>query len=709
MKDLINQALSLHKAGKLDQAEKTYLKILSKDKNNPTILQLLGTLYLQLKKVDLSEDYFLQSLRLDPKNPNTLNNLGILKKNKKEINKSLEYFNFNIKNNNFLKSWINKSNIFLENSRFKEGLELSKQALKNFPTNIKLRNNYAIFLFECGYQTEAFNVYNQFEIDGSHYIESYLSYSSLLIQINNFPKALENLNKLLTIDEKNLDGLRKRHYVYKSLMNFEKAEKDLLFAISINKLNFLNNKMLVEFYIDIKKYELSIKYCNLMIQKKIQKDFFLSKKIISQIHIGDWHELKEMIDDFNKSKSFNTGMNPLALKYINDDPLIQKLFTEKYKEAKLGPIYNDKFSSTDQVLEKKSKIRIGFFSGDFRNHAVFHSIQDLFVNYDKSNFEIFAYSTHKTEDPQRNKIIDSVDGFHDIDSLSDKESFHLIRSHSLDVAIDLSGYTSNNKSHLFEHDISKIKINYFGFPGTIGSKKYTYILSDHHVIPGDHSQYYSEEVIYLPDTFMPFTPQNFENNVKRSDFNLPEDKFIISCFSKIEKILPNVFNIWMKVLSNFDDVSLALCIKNEMVQNNLKIYCEQNNYNFNKIIFLSPIEHNENLKRMSTFDLYLDTYPYNGHVAISDSLFQSCVPTISFTGKSYASRVSFSLLKYSKLDNLITFNEIDYYNKINYFCSNRDELKKIKKKLIEFKFLKLNRMKEFTKNFEKLMKSIVLK
>ena len=253
MKDLINQALSLHKAGKLDQAEKTYLKILSKDKNNPTILQLLGTLYLQLKKVDLSEDYFLQSLRLDPKNPNTLNNLGILKKNKKEINKSLEYFNFNIKNNNFLKSWINKSNIFLENSRFKEGLELSKQALKNFPTNIKLRNNYAIFLFECGYQTEAFNVYNQFEIDGSHYIESYLSYSSLLIQINNFPKALENLNKLLTIDEKNLDGLRKRHYVYKSLMNFEKAEKDLLFAISINKLNFLNNKMLVEFYIDITK------------------------------------------------------------------------------------------------------------------------------------------------------------------------------------------------------------------------------------------------------------------------------------------------------------------------------------------------------------------------------------------------------------------------------------------------------------------------
>ena len=146
-----------------------------------------------------------------------------------------------------------------------------------------------------------------------------------------------------------------------------------------------------------------------------------------------------------------------------------------------------------------------------------------------------------------------------------------------------------------------------------------------------------------------------------------------------------------------------------MVQNNLKIYCEQNNYNFNKIIFLSPIEHNENLKRMSTFDLYLDTYPYNGHVAISDSLFQSCVPTISFTGKSYASRVSFSLLKYSKLDNLITFNEIDYYNKINYFCSNKEELKKIKKKFIKFKFLKLNRMKEFTKNFEKLMKSIVLK
>ena len=122
---------------------------------------------------------------------------------------------------------------------------------------------------------------------------------------------------------------------------------------------------------------------------------------------------------------------------------------------------------------------------------------------------------------------------------------------------------------------------------------------------------------------------------------------------------------------------------------------------------MKNLKHNENLKRISTFDLYLDTFPYNGHTGISDSLFQSCVPTISFTGNSFASRVSYSLLKYLKLENLITYNEDEYFNKIDYYCSNRNELKKIKEYLINFKENNKDRMKKFTKDFEKIIKSII--
>ena len=105
--------------------------------------------------------------------------------------------------------------------------------------------------------------------------------------------------------------------------------------------------------------------------------------------------------------------------------------------------------------------------------------------------------------------------------------------------------------------------------------------------------------------------------------------------------------------------------------------------------------------------MYLDTFPYNGHTAISDALFQSCVPTISLNGKSFASRVSMSLLNSLNLLELITTDENKYYDKIDYFCSNREALINIKKKLLNYKKNNLNRMQTFTKDFENLMLRLV--
>ena len=165
----------------------------------------------------------------------------------------------------------------------------------------------------------------------------------------------------------------------------------------------------------------------------------------------------------------------------------------------------------------------------------------------------------------------------------------------------------------------------------------------------------------------------------------------------------------MKILNKYKNSYLALCIKNKEVIFNIKKYCEANNFDFKKIIFLDPIEHLENLKRISTFDIYLDTFPYNGHTGFSDSLFQSCVPSISLTGNSFASRVSYSLLKSLNLERLVTFNEKDYFKKIEYYCENQEELLKIKKYLLEYKKNNIHRMKKFTKNFENLILNIFLK
>ena len=241
----------------------------------------------------------------------------------------------------------------------------------------------------------------------------------------------------------------------------------------------------------------------------------------------------------------------------------------------------------------------------------------------------------------------------------------------------------------------------------MGTDKYDYIIADKIIIPEDQKKFYSEKVLYLSENYQPFTPIPFETNIDRSDYDLPKDAFILGCLSRVEKILPSIFSIWMNILKKYKDTYLALYISNEEIKQNIKNFCKENKFDFERILFLSHISHNENLKRISTFNLYLDTFPYNGHTAISDALFQSCVPTISLNGKSFASRVSMSLLSSLNLQELITTNENEYFDKIDYFCSNRAALIDIKKKLLNYKKKNLDRMRTFTKDFENLMLRLV--
>ena len=331
MNEDLNKGIEFHRNGELDKAEKIYLAHLEIKKKDPSLLQLLGTIYLQKNNYKLAEKYFLESLVLQPENPGTLNNLGILKKKTDNIEKSLEYFEINIEKNNFLNSWVNKSNILIETNKNLDGLKFTEVALKKYPKDKKLKNNFAIFLFKCGFQKEALNIYKEFDDLNLHFKDSYLNYSNLLIEINNLPKALEIINKFILQNSNNLEALRQRALICKLLFDFKKSEEDLLDTIKIDKFNIISNQMIVKLYIDIKKYEEAIKYCDLMLREEKDVNFFLTKKIFCKINIGSWIDLENDLKIFNNNLKYNqSSINPLSLKYINDDPFFQKNFTENY-------------------------------------------------------------------------------------------------------------------------------------------------------------------------------------------------------------------------------------------------------------------------------------------------------------------------------------------------------------------------------------------
>ena len=199
----IKKALSLHQQGKLNEAEKLYLDIISNSPNDAGILQLMGTLYLQKNNIILSKEYLTKSYNINPNDPSTLNNLGNLEKRLRNYEKANEYFQINIDKNNFLGSWVNKSNILLQLGKFQEGLKFIEKGIVKYPENIKLRNNYAIFLYNCGFKKECLEIYRDFDLKKIHFTDSYINYSRILYLNKSFKEALFIINQLLLEKQNN--------------------------------------------------------------------------------------------------------------------------------------------------------------------------------------------------------------------------------------------------------------------------------------------------------------------------------------------------------------------------------------------------------------------------------------------------------------------------------------------------------------------------
>lgn len=712
----IEKALDLHQRGNFDEAEKIYLKILNITENlesKSDILQLLGALNLQKQNYKKSKEYLISCLKINPKNPYALNNLGILEKKNNNKEKAKFFFKKNIKYNHFLDSYTNAIEICTQNYELEEAHQICSEALKKFPEDNGLKTAYAFLLFEQGNIEESLVLFEKITNNTFVNPRSFYNYAVALMKIGNYKKSLFYINKFFLLSKKNADSFFIRHYIFKKLGNFIDAEKDLLSALKIDGSNFKIQNALISFYLDFGKYSKVKNFCSIFLKNEKNNkniDFFKSAIFISDIYLANWKSTYKQFYGSNKiSIKSKEILKPLHLCYTIDDPQQILDFSKYYWDQYLKDVnIRSKVKNNKNNNSKSKKIKIGFFSGDYREHAVSHLIKDLFSNFDKSKFEIYGYSFFKQSDYLRSEIKVSFDKFFDLDNMSNQEILDIVFNYNLDVAIDLSGYTKHKKSWIFAHQIAKIKINYLGYPGTMGSDDYDYLIADKHIIPENLKKFYTEKIVYLPETYQPFSLKNIGNEkLQREDFELPSNTLLIVSFSRIEKILPNIFEIWMKIIEKFKNVKLVLNISDNEVINNIKKFCNFMNFDFDKIIFVKQLPHLEHLKRLSLFDLYLDTYPYNSHTVLSDALFQSSLPAVSFVGNSFQSRVASSLLHYADLEECITYNAKDYQNKILDLIRNKDQLDNLKLKLKKRKKTLGNRMLKFTRDFEDIILDIL--
>jgi predicted O-linked N-acetylglucosamine transferase (SPINDLY family) len=302
------------------------------------------------------------------------------------------------------------------------------------------------------------------------------------------------------------------------------------------------------------------------------------------------------------------------------------------------------------------KIRLGYLSADFREHAVAFVIAGLIERHDRRRFDVIGYSCGPDDaSPIRSRLAGAFDGFVDIRETSDRRAAESIQADGVDILVDLTGYTAHGRTAVLAHRPAPIQASYIGYSGTMGADFIDYILVDRFLVPPDQQPFFSERLVHLPDCYLCTDDRREipERTPTRAESGLPEAGFVFCCFNNAFKITPAFFDVWMQLLRAVPGSVLWLLDANPLARANLAREATARGVAPERIVFAPRRPVAEHLARHRLADLFLDTLPYNAHVTTADALWAG-LPVLTCPGNTFASRVAGSLLHAIGLDELVT-------------------------------------------------------
>ena len=331
---------------------------------------------------------------------------------------------------------------------------------------------------------------------------------------------------------------------------------------------------------------------------------------------------------------------------------------------------------------RHDRVRVAYLSADFHAHATAVLTAGLFEHHDKARFETTGISFGPDDaSPMRRRVEKSFDRFVGASAKTDTEIAHLIRELEIDIAVDLKGYTSDARPAVLARRAAPVQVNFLGFPGTMGAPFIDYLLADRIIVPEEHKPFYSEQVVWLPDTYQP-NDRSREAGAptSRVSAGLPESGFVFCCFNNIYKIQPAVFDAWMRMLRDIPSSVLWLLADNPNSISNLKSEAAARRMDPGRLVFAPRTTLPNHLARHALADICLDTLPYNAHTTASDALWMD-VPFVTCAGGTFAGRVAASLLHAIGLPELVTSSLADYEALALHLARDAAALAAIKAKL----------------------------
>jgi predicted O-linked N-acetylglucosamine transferase (SPINDLY family) len=328
------------------------------------------------------------------------------------------------------------------------------------------------------------------------------------------------------------------------------------------------------------------------------------------------------------------------------------------------------------------RIRLGFISSDFREHPAAQLHWRQLADHDRRRFEVFGYSLLRGEGPLRERIVEACDAFREVSELGIHEIAEQIALDGIDILVDLTGYLDHSRPEVLAIKPAPLCVSYLGLPATMGVELIDYRITDALTTPPEEESFWSEKLVFLPDTLAIYNDREMVGDVvpSRSACGLPEQGFVFCSFNANYKIEPDVFSVWMRLLARVSGSVLWLLDGGEDVRLNLRREAEEHGIAPVRLVFAPRLPRDAHLVRHARADLFLDTFYCNAHTTAADALWAG-LPVLTCPGGTMASRMGASIVRAAGLPELVAGSREDYEGLALRLATRPDELAALRDRL----------------------------
>ncbi len=618
----LHLGMAAQNLGRLDEAETHYRRALACHSGYAAALFRLGVLLRHRGRRQEALEAFDRCAALAPEQDAILQQRGELKYEMQDANGAMADFSALLaRDPNFVRALIYAGVTLASLDRVAEGLAMLERASALAPDRAETHFNRGVLLETLDRPDEAIAAYDAAIRATPGHADAWNNRGGVLRRRGLMAEALENFNRAIALVPSHTAALNNRGIVFGLLNRHRDAAADYRRVLALAPDNATA----------------------------------LGGLATAALPLCDWATLAELKPRL-AAPSFldQAGISPFAMTLLFDDPaLLHDCAVPFLRKLVPAPA-----AARPPLRAAGGRIRLAYVSADFQTHATAHLIADLIERHDRARFEVIGFSYGADDGgPFRARLRRSFDRFLAVEDRSDAGIAALARELEIDIAIDLKGYTLWARPGIFAHGPAPVTVSWLGYPGSMATNWYDYVLADPVVLPHEQQRFYDEKIVHLPDCYQPNDPSRPLAASSRAEAGLPQQGFVFASFNIHRKIGRPVFEAWMRLLAAVP--GSLLWLQDDSANDVLRAEAAARGIDPARLIFAPNLEVGAHLARCAAADLMLDTMPYGAHTTASDALWAG-VPLVTVLGPSFANRVAASLLTAIGLPEMITASLDEY-------------------------------------------------